>query len=220
MVDAVHLRDTIDRLPSRSLRSTACRASAVSTGGLPIRFPSARARCWPGMLRSRMLLHSHSADGQGEVQQELVGGRGGIELPLGEDHQVDAGSVTSLMKRRPSTALRLMRSMALTTRVSPTCTGALQGLAVAPGARSDLRDDLVDAVLLELAGLGLQVALVLGGLADPGEADGRREGMNHRRSSSPRLVCPETLGPGNPSVKGFRRVLRAIAFHWDRTFVR
>ena len=30
-------------------------------------------------------------DGQGEVQPELVGGRGGIELPLGEDHQVDAG---------------------------------------------------------------------------------------------------------------------------------
>ena len=129
-------------------------------------------------------------------------------------------SVTSLMKRRPSTALRLMRSMALTTRASPICTEALQGLAVAPSARSDLSDDLVDAVLLELAGLGLQVALVLGGLADPGEADGREEAMNHRRSSSPRLVCPERLWPGNPSVKGCSRVLRAIAFHWDMTFVR
>ena len=30
-------------------------------------------------------------DGQGEVQQELAGGGGGVELPLGEDHQVDAG---------------------------------------------------------------------------------------------------------------------------------
>ena len=46
-----------------------------------------------------------------------------------------------------------------------------QGLAVAPGARADFGDDLVDAVLLELLGLGVQVALVLGGLADPGEAD-------------------------------------------------
>ena len=118
----------------------------MSTGGLPIRFPSARDAALPDVAPLPL------DDGQGEVQQELVGGRGGIELPLGEDHQVDAGSVTSLMKRRPSTALRLMRSMSLTTKVSPTCTEALQGLAAAPGARSDLRDDLVDAVLLELAG--------------------------------------------------------------------
>ena len=129
-------------------------------------------------------------------------------------------SVTSLMNRRPSMALRLMRSVALTTRASPICTEALQGLAVAPGARSDLNDDLVDAVLLELAGLGFQVSLVLGGLTDPGEADGREEAMNHRRSSSPRLVCPERLGPGNSSVKGCSRVLRAIAFHWVMTLVR
>ena len=60
-----------------------------------------------------------------------------------------------------------------------------QGPAVAPGSRADLRDGLVHAVVLELPGLRLQVALVLGGLADPCEADGEGRAVDHRRSMPP-----------------------------------
>ena len=63
----------------------------------------------------------------------------------------------------------------------------LQALAVAPGARADLGDDLVHAVVLELLGLRPQVALVLGGLADPGEADGEGKAVGHRQSMLPAL---------------------------------
>ena len=80
---------------------------------------------------------------------------------------------------------------------------APQGLAVAPGARADLGDDLVDAVLLELLGLGLQVALVLGGLADPGEADGEGKAVD---DGPPRLVCSESWGQlmaRKPFCQGF-----------------
>ena len=38
------------------------------------------------------------------------------------------------------------------------------------------------AVVLELLSLRLQVALVLGGLADPCEADGEGKAVDHRRS--------------------------------------
>ena len=64
-----------------------------------------------------------------------------------------------------------------------------QGPAVAPGARADLRDELVHAVVLELLGLRLQVALVLGGLADPCEADGEGKAVDHRRSMPPHAAC-------------------------------
>ena len=97
--------------PSRSFCSTSCRASGVSTGGAPDALPLS-----PGPDLSLDAALPDVAplplgDGQGEVQQELAGGGGGVELPLREDHQVDAGVVASLMKRRPSTARRLMRSM-------------------------------------------------------------------------------------------------------------
>ena len=65
-----------------------------------------------------------------------------------------------------------------------------QGPAVAPGARADLRDELVHAVVLELPSLRLQIALVLGGLANPGEADSEGKAVDHRRSILPALsVC-------------------------------
>ena len=116
MVDAVHLRDTIGRLPLAELALHLLPCLCSEHRGSPDPLPLG-----PGPLLARDAALSDVAplplgDGQGEVQQELVRGRGGIELPLGEDHQVDAGSVASLMKRRPFTALRLMRPMALTTR--------------------------------------------------------------------------------------------------------
>ena len=113
-------------------------------------------------------------DGQSEVQQELAGGGGGLELPLGEDHQVDAGvghvpDETEAVHGPAADAVDGGDHQGVAgLQPGPEVP---QGLAVAPGARADLGDDLVDAVVLELLGLGLQVALVLGGLADPGEAD-------------------------------------------------
>ena len=82
MVNAVDLGDALTDCPSRSLCSTSRRASGVSTGGRPIRFPSARARSWPWMLRSRMLLHSHSAMARVRCSRSCPGGGGRVELPL------------------------------------------------------------------------------------------------------------------------------------------
>ena len=158
-----------------------------------MRLPSARARSWPWMLRSRMLLHSHSAMARVRWRRSWPVGVVVSNSRCERTTRWTPASVMSLMKRRPSTARRLMRSMAVTTRVSPACSLNLQvpqGPAVAPGARADLRDELVHAVVLELLGLGLQVALVLGGLADPGEADDEGKAGGHRRCVLPALsVC-------------------------------
>ena len=120
-------------------------------------------------------------DGQGEVQEELAGGGGGVELPLGEDHQVDAGvghvpDEAQAVHGPPADAVDGGDRQGVS-GLQPDLE-VPQGLAVAPSARADLGDDLVDAVVLELAGLGLQVALALGGLADPGEADGEGKAVD------------------------------------------
>ena len=65
-------------------------------------------------------------------------------------------------------------------------------------------------VILELLGLGLQVALVLGGLADPGEADGEGKAVDHGRGSV-RKVCAQMVEAGKDFVKGFRRAVVYLA---------
>ena len=144
-------------------------------------------------------------NGQGEVQQELARGGGSVELPLGEDHQVNAGvghvpDEAEAVHGPPADAVDGGHHQGVA-GLQPALE-VPQSLAVAPRARADLGDDLVDAVVLELAGLGVQVALVLGGLADPGEADDEGKAVD---DGLLRLGCSESLGPQNPSVKGFRR---------------
>ena len=68
--------------PSRSLCSTSCRASGVSAGGRPIRFPSARGPLLALDAALPDIAPLPLGDGQGEVQQELPGGGGRVELPL------------------------------------------------------------------------------------------------------------------------------------------
>ena len=133
-------------------------------------------------------------DGQGEVQQELAGGGGGVELPLGEDHQVDAGvghvpDEAQSVHGPPADAVDGGDHQGVP-GLQPDLE-VPQGLAVAPGPRADLGDDLVDAVVLELAGLGVQVALVLGGLADPGEADDEGKAVD---DGPLRLLCTVSWG--------------------------
>ena len=89
---------------------------------------------------------------QDEVPEELAdGGGGGVELPLGGDHQVDAG-----VGHAPDEAQAVHGPAADAVdggdhqgvpglQPGPEVP---QGLAVAPGARADLGDDLVDAVVL------------------------------------------------------------------------
>ena len=145
-------------------------------------------------------------DGQSEVQQELAGGGGGVELPLGEDHQVDAGvghvpDETEAVHGPAADAVDGGDHQGVAgLQPGPE---VLERLAVAPGARADLGDDLVDAVVLELLGLGLQVALVLGGLADPGEADDEGKAVD---GGPLRLLYSESWGKlmsRKPFCQGF-----------------
>ena len=107
-----------------------------------------------------------------------------VALRLRQDDQVDAGIGQVLdepqaVQRPPADAVQRRYHHGVA-GLEPG-QQVLEGLPVAPGARADLGDDLVDAAVPELLLLGLEVAGILGGLADPGEADDEGETVRTHR---------------------------------------